>query len=141
MKNVEIYTRGIYNDTACIGGWAAVLKYKQSYREIYGWAKNTNKNRMELVAIANALSLLKENCCVTLFCDSQYIYNAIIKCWVQKWRDNNWMRNKKEKVLNPDVWEFLLSLCDVHEITPVWVQDCSEYNESRRSDYLATFCQ
>ena len=64
---------------------------------------------MELSAVINALALLKEPCKVTLYSDSQYVCNALKLGWAKKWKANNWMRNKKEKALNPELWDRLLT--------------------------------
>lgn len=137
MKKVEIYTDGACSGNPGPGGYAAILKYNENEKVISGGEKETTNNRMELFAVINALRLLKEPCEVNLYSDSQYICNALNLGWAKKWRSNNWMRNKKDKALNPDLWEQLLDLCDKHKVNPVWVRghDGNEYNE--RCDKLA----
>lgn len=137
MKKVEIYTDGACSGNPGPGGYAAILKYNDTEKEISGGEKNTTNNRMELLAVISALKLLKEPCKVDLYSDSQYVCNALTQGWAKKWQENNWMRNKREKALNPELWEELLKLCDIHEVTPIWVRghDGHEYNE--RCDKLA----
>ena len=108
MKQVEIFTDGACSGNPGPGGWGAVLRYNGHEKEISGGEANTTNNRMELSAVINALALLKEPCKVTLYSDSQYVCNALKLGWAKKWKANNWMRNKKEKALNPELWDRLL---------------------------------
>ena len=121
MKNVEIFTDGACSGNPGPGGWGAVLRYKSTEKEISGGEANTTNNRMEITAVIEALALLKEPCNVTLYSDSQYVCNALTKGWAKKWKANNWMRNKTDPALNPDLWERLLALYDKHNVTIVWV--------------------
>ena len=116
MKQVEIFTDGACSGNPGPGGWGAVLRYNGHEKEISGGEANTTNNRMELSAVINALALLKEPCKVTLYSDSQYVCNALKLGWAKKWKANNWMRNKKEKALNPELWDRLLTLYDTHEV-------------------------
>ena len=137
LKQVEIYTDGACSGNPGPGGWGAILKYKETEKEISGGERETTNNRMELTAVIEALSLLKEPCEVTLYSDSQYVVNALKLGWAEKWRDNGWMRNKKEKALNPELWEKLLDLCSIHNVDPVWVRGHAGHPENERCDRLA----
>jgi len=75
---------------------------------------------------------------VTLFSDSQYLVNAIEKGWARRWRANGWMRNKKEKAVNPDLWDRLLELCKIHTVQFEWVRGHAGHSENERCDELAT---
>ena len=137
MKHVDIYTDGACSGNPGPGGYGAILRYGTHEKELSeGFAETTN-NRMELLAAIRALELLKEPCEVTLYSDSQYLINSITKGWAKKWRDNNWMRAKKEPALNADLWEPLLNLCDKHRITFVWVKGHAGHAENERCDQLA----
>lgn len=137
MKQVEIFTDGACKGNPGPGGWGAILRYKSTEKEISGGESNTTNNRMELTAVISALKLLKEPCHVTLYSDSQYICNALTQGWAKKWQANNWMRNKKEKALNPELWEELLALCDKHQIDIIWVKGHAGHPENERCDRLA----
>ena len=71
MKNVEIFTDGACKGNPGPGGWGAILRYNGFEKEISGGEPNTTNNRMELCAVIEALSMLKEKCHVTLYSDSQ----------------------------------------------------------------------
>ena len=137
MKKVEIFTDGACKGNPGPGGWGAILRYKGTEKEISGGEANTTNNRMELSAVINALKLLKEPCEVALYTDSQYVSNAIKLGWAKKWQANGWMRNKKEKALNPELWEELLSLLDIHAVEVNWVKGHAGHPENERCDRLA----
>ena len=137
MKKVEIFTDGACSGNPGPGGWGAILRYNTTEKEISGGEAKTTNNRMEITAVIEALTLLKEPCEVTLYSDSQYVCNALTKGWAKKWKSNNWMRNKKEPALNPELWEKLLELYDKHNITGVWVKGHAGHPENERCDRLA----
>ena len=137
MKNVEIFTDGACSGNPGPGGWGAILRYKGNEKELSGGAADTTNNRMEITAALQALTALKEPCNVTLYSDSQYVCNALKLGWAKKWKANNWMRNKKEPALNPDLWEKLLEQYDRHNVTVVWVKGHAGHPENERCDRLA----
>ncbi len=137
MKEVEIFTDGACKGNPGPGGWGSILRYKTTEREISGGERDTTNNRMELMAVIKALEMLKEPCKVTLYTDSQYVANALKLGWAKKWKANGWMRNKKEKALNPELWDKLLALYDVHEVDVIWVKGHAGHPENERCDRLA----
>lgn len=137
MKTVIIYTDGACSGNPGPGGWGAVLKYGEHRRELFGGEKNTTNNRMELTAVIESLSALKEPCIVELYSDSKYIIDAVTKGWAVRWRDNGWKRNKKEAALNPDLWQKLLDLLELHQVNWHWVKGHAGETENERCDFLA----
>ena len=137
MKKIQIYTDGACKGNPGPGGWGAILRYKDKEKELSGFEPNTTNNRMEITALIKALEKLKEPCDITLYSDSQYVCNAITKGWAKKWKNNNWMRNKKEPALNPDLWEKLLSLIEKHKLEVIWVKGHAGHPENERCDRLA----
>ncbi len=137
MKHVDIFTDGACSGNPGPGGFGAILRFGAHEKELsQGFAETTN-NRMELSGAIEALKLLKEPCEVTLYSDSQYLCNGINKGWAKKWQSNGWMRNKNEPALNSDLWEALLRLCGVHQVTVVWVKGHAGHPENERCDQLA----
>ena len=137
MKKVEIFTDGACSGNPGPGGWGTILRYNGVEKELSGGEANTTNNRMELTAVISGLKALKEPCEVTLYSDSQYVCNALKLGWAKKWQSQGWMRNKKEPALNPELWEELLRLCDVHEVEVVWVKGHAGHPENERCDRLA----
>lgn len=136
-KHVTIYTDGACSGNPGPGGYAAILIYGKSVKEISAGYKNTTNNRMELRGVIAALSALKGQCKVTLYTDSQYIVNAINLGWVRKWEANGWKRNKKDRALNVDLWMRVLDLLDIHQVTFVWVRGHAGNRHNERCDELA----
>lgn len=137
MKSVEIFTDGACSGNPGPGGYGVILRYGGREKELSGGEAETTNNRMELTAAIKGLECLKEKCAVTLYSDSKYLIDAIEKGWVYKWKENGWMRNKREKALNPDLWERLLELLSMHEVELVWVRGHDGHEENERCDKLA----
>lgn len=136
-KQVEIFTDGACSGNPGPGGYGVILRYKGINKELSGGDPTTTNNRMELTAVITGLQALKEPCDVTLYSDSKYIIDAIQKGWAKKWKANGWMRNKKDPALNPDLWDKLLDLLEVHNVTFVWVKGHAGHPENERCDQLA----
>ncbi|MCK5017289.1 MAG: ribonuclease HI [Candidatus Peribacteraceae bacterium] len=127
---IEIYTDGsCFPNPNGNGGWAFALSLDE-YRS--GYEKNTTSNRMELVAILEAIHYAKErypNEPLYIFSDSQYCVNGFNQ-WMHKWERKNWKR-KRGVVANLDLWK---KLYDVHEeVTLVWVKG---HNEDEMNDFV-----
>jgi ribonuclease HI len=138
MKKITLYTDGACSNNPGPGGYGVVLLFESHRRELSGGYRRTTNNRMEILAAIKGLETLKEPCDVTLYSDSQYLVNAIEKGWAQRWQDAGWMRNKKEKAVNPDLWERLLALCEVHKVRFEWLRGHAGHDENERCDELAT---
>lgn len=137
LKKVEIFTDGACSGNPGPGGYAAILRYNGHEKELSGGEFETTNNRMELTAAIDGLSALKEKCSVVLYSDSKYLVDAIACGWAVKWRENGWMRTKKDKAQNPDLWEKLLALLEKHEVELVWVKGHAGHPENERCDRLA----
>ncbi len=137
MKKISIYTDGACTNNPGPGGYGAILIYNDKKKEVSAGYKYTTNNRMELLGVIKALELLKEKCEIELYSDSKYIIDAINKGWAKKWQKNNWMRNKDDKALNPDLWERLLSLIEIHNIKFIWVKGHADNEFNNRCDFLA----
>ena len=137
MKTVTIYTDGACTGNPGPGGWGAILMYGKFKKELSGGEANTTNNRMELLGVINGLSALKYRCDVTLISDSKYVIDAITKGWARKWKSNGWMRNNKDKALNPDLWEQLLTQIDRHEMHYQWVKGHAGHPQNERCDQMA----
>lgn len=137
LTHVEIFTDGACSGNPGPGGWGAVLRCGETVKELSGGEPETTNNRMELSAVIAALSALKRPCRVTLTSDSKYVIDAVTKGWAKKWQANNWIKSDKKPALNPDLWEKLLALLDVHDVTFVWVKGHAGHPENERCDQLA----
>jgi ribonuclease HI len=137
LKHVRIFTDGACIGNPGPGGYGVVLLYGQKRREISGGFRRTTNNRMEIMAAIVGLRALRYRCAVTLYTDSQYLVNGIMKGWAKRWRANGWMRNQEEKALNADLWALLLDLCAQHEVRFEWVRGHSGHQENECCDRLS----
>ncbi len=138
MRHVDIYTDGACRGNPGAGGWGAVLVCDGREKELSGGEAVTTNNRMELMAAISALSALKVPCEVTLTSVSKYLVDAIEKGWAVSWRAKGWRRSDKSPALNPDLWEKLLQLLEIHKVTFVWVKGHAGHPYNERCDALAT---
>ncbi len=137
MKFVEIFTDGACSGNPGPGGWGAILRCDGKEKELSGGEKDTTNNRMELTAVIKALGALKFPCQVIVTTDSKYVCDAINQKWVYSWRDNNWRKKDKKPALNPDLWQQLLDLLEIHNVTFKWVKGHNDHPENERCDKLA----
>ena len=113
-KHVEIFTDGACSGNPGPGGWGAILRYGAHEKELSGGEAMTTNNRMELTAVIEGLSALKEPCDVTLTSDSKYVLDAIEKGWARSWKRNGWRK-----------------------VRLVWVRGHQGHPENERCDQLA----
>jgi len=136
-KKVILYTDGACSGNPGPGGYGAILMYKGIEKEISGGELNTTNNKMEIMAVLKGLEYLKEPCDVTVYSDSAYVVNTIEKGWIYSWKKNNWIKSDKSRVKNIELWERLLELMDVHNITFVKVKGHADNEYNNRCDKLA----
>jgi ribonuclease HI len=116
MKQVMIFCDGACSGNGKetnIGGWGAVLKYKDQIRECFGGSPETTNNVMELTAAIEALKCLNsKEISVSVYSDSAYVVNCFQNGWYHKWKMNGWMTAKKEPVENKALWQELIGLVE-----------------------------
>lgn len=137
MKNVIIYTDGACSGNPGAGGWAAILLYKNTVKEISGYAANTTNNQMELTAVIEALKLLKYKCNVKLHSDSAYVINAFNNGWIGRWLLNGFKNSSKKTISNFELWQQLIDLNNYHKIEWIKVKGHSDNDYNNRCDELA----
>ena len=134
MKEVNLYTDGACRGNPGRGGWGAILVYGKYEKEMSGGEEETTNNRMELTAAIEGLSALKEPCRVTLYSDSKYLIDAYEQGWIYGWEKANW---RAGKVKNPDLWQKMLALTRIHEVSFVWVKGHNGHDYNERCDQMA----
>ena len=82
---VEIWTDGGCKPNPGPGGWAAILRFGAHEKELTGAEPATTNNRMELLAVIQALNSLKRPCAIHLYTDSQYVQKGISE-WIHGWK-------------------------------------------------------
>ena len=137
MKTVTLYTDGACSGNPGPGGWGAILSFRDTEKELSGGEENTTNNRMELTAVIRGLQALKEPCIVELYSDSKYVIDGLSKGWAASWQKNGWKKADKKPALNPDLWEILLELTQMHTLHYHWVKGHAENPKNNRCDQLA----
>ncbi len=92
---------------------------------------------MELTAVIEGLAALREPCRVVLTSDSRYVVDGIQRAGPVPGNGTAGERRIKRFTLNADLWDRLLTLLDIHEVTFVWVHGHQGHPENERCDRLA----
>jgi ribonuclease HI len=140
VDRVEIFTDGACKGNPGPGGWGALLRFAAAggvrERELFGGEADTTNNRMELVAVIQALLALKRPCEVQLYTDSVYVQKGITE-WIHAWKKRGWLNAAKEPVKNADLWRELEAATLPHQIAWRWVKGHAGHPENERADALA----
>lgn len=133
---VEIFTDGACKGNPGPGGWGALLRYQGKEKTLFGGELDTTNNRMEMMAVIEALRSLKRPCDVILTTDSVYVKNGITS-WISGWKKKGWKTAAKKPVKNVDLWKQLDEECAKHTIDWHWVKGHSGHRENEIADQLA----
>lgn len=136
MSSIEIYTDGACRGNPGPGGWAALLQFRGSEKEIAGAEAHTTNNRMELTAVIRALEALKRPVQARIYTDSEYVRRGITE-WLPRWKARAWRTADKKPVKNQDLWEQLDALARAHRLEWHWVRGHSGVEGNERVDRLA----
>ena len=136
-EKVEIWTDGGCKPNPGPGGWAAILRFRETVRELSGREDATTNNRMELTAAAAALEALRRPCRVVVHTDSEYVRNGITR-WHTGWVKRNWRNAAGDPVANMDLWRRLLDAAAPHEVEWRWVRGHAGDPMNDLADRLAT---
>ncbi len=135
-KSVEIYTDGACSGNPGPGGWGAVLRYGKTEKEISGGEADTTNNRMEMMAVIEALRSLKTPCIANITTDSKYVIQGMTE-WLPNWKARGWKTADKKPVKNVDLWQALEEEVSRHEVRWNWVRGHDGHPENERADALA----
>jgi ribonuclease HI len=133
---VVIYTDGACKGNPGPGGWGAWLRYGNHERELYGGEQLTTNNRMELMAVIQALTALSRPCDVTVHTDSEYVRKGITE-WIHGWKQRGWKTADKKPVKNQELWQRLEALAELHSVNWRWVRGHAGDPGNERADALA----
>lgn len=135
-KTIHIYADGACKGNPGPGGWGALLRYNEHEKTLKGAEPHTTNNRMELMAVIQALNALKGSCHVEITTDSQYVQKGITE-WIKQWKRSGWKNSKKEPVKNKDLWQLLDEKVQQHHVRWHWVKGHSGHPENELADQLA----
>lgn len=135
-NSVVVYTDGACSGNPGPGGWGSVLMYNGHRRELSGGERETTNNRMEMMAVIQALETLKRSCDVVIHTDSTYVMKGMTE-WLAGWKSRGWKTASKQPVKNVDLWEQLDNAVARHQVEWRWVKGHSGVPENERADELA----
>ena len=133
---VIIYTDGACKGNPGPGGWGALLTRGAVEKELFGGEALTTNNRMELTAVIEALTALKQPSQVAVYTDSQYVRQGIMT-WIHNWKKNGWKTSDRKPVKNADLWQALDKLAASHKVAWHWVKGHADNPGNLRADALA----
>ncbi len=133
---IEIFTGGACSGNPGPGAWGAILRKGATEKELFGGEALTTNNRMEMMAVIEALRALKGPVQARVHTDSQYVQKGISE-WIHGWKRRGWKTAGKEPVKNEDLWRELDRLAAQHKIEWIWVKGHAGHPENERADVLA----
>ena len=136
MDEVIIYTDGACSGNPGPGGWGALLLSGTHEKEMSGGEPSTTNNRMELMAVIEALNALKKPVRAVVYTDSQYVQKGISE-WIHGWKRKGWKTAGGDPVKNVDLWKALDADAGVHQVEWKWVKGHAGHPENERVDRLA----
>jgi ribonuclease HI len=135
-QHVVIYTDGACKGNPGPGGWGAWLRWGTIEKELWGGEPLTTNNRMELMAVIQALGILKKPCKVLIYTDSQYVRKGMTE-WISGWVARGWRTADKKPVKNAELWQQLQQAVNQHQVEWRWVKGHSGDPGNERADGLA----
>ncbi len=136
MRDVVIHTDGACKGNPGPGGWGALLVSGAHEKELFGGEAHTTNNRMEMMAVIEALGALKGPCRVVLYTDSSYVQKGITE-WISGWKARGWRTADKKPVKNEDLWRLLDTAAARHRVEWRWVKGHAGDPGNERADALA----
>jgi ribonuclease HI len=134
---IKIYTDGACKGNPGIGGWGALLVHNEQSIEIFDGELETTNNRMELMAVIEALNhATPMNDDVQIYTDSSYVQKGIQE-WIHNWKKNGWRSSNKKPVKNQDLWQKLDTLNSSLNVEWFWVKGHAGLPGNERADFLA----
>ena len=134
--SVHIWTDGACKGNPGMGGWGALLRQGAHEKELSGGEPDTTNNRMELMAVIQALKALKRTCRVVIHTDSQYVQKGMTE-WLSGWKQRGWRTAARKPVKNSDLWQELDVLVQEHDVSWRWVRGHTGDPGNERADALA----
>ncbi len=131
MKKISLFCDGSSLGNPGSGGYCAILRFGDIERVVSGGMANATNNQMELLAVIEGLSALKEPCDVTLISDSSYVIKGINE-WLEGWK-----RKAFAKVKNPEMWQRYVEVSKIHKVHGIWVRGHDGHAENEMCDRIA----
>ena len=133
IPEIVMYTDGAARGNPGPGGYGVVLLSGSHRKEFSQGFRLTTNNRMELMAAIAGLEALRVvPCRVTIYTDSKYVADSVVKGWLF-----NWVKTRFKGKKNIDLWKRFLEIYPKHQIRFIWVKGHASIPENERCDQLA----
>lgn len=136
LSEVHVWTDGACKGNPGPGGWGVLMRSGHHEKTLHGGEPTTTNNRMEIMAVIQALQALKRRCRVIVHTDSQYVQKGMTE-WLSGWKRRGWRTADKKPVKNADLWQQLDALVQQHEVQWRWVRGHAGDPGNERADELA----
>lgn len=133
---LDIWTDGACKHNPGIGGWGVLMIYGPHRREWCGGEELTTNNRMELIAVIEALKKIKRPVPIRIHLDSKYVHDGIAQ-WIAGWKKKGWRTAAGKPVKNMELWQELDALVHQHQIEWCWVKGHAGDPGNEKADELA----
>lgn len=138
MDCIEIFTDGSCHTQKRTGAWAAIIKTSQSEETLTGVAEDTTHNRMELLAVINAIAFVTDRypgASIVIYTDSQYVEKLPGR--KEKLKRNNFFTKKGIPNQNADLVRNLILQMESYKVTFLKVK--AHQNPLLNSDYIVSY--
>ena len=116
---IRVYTDGACSDNPGPGGWGIIFLLHDKCLERHGHEIKTTNNRMEVMAIVEALKTIVDDLYISnecnefeIYSDSAYVVNSINGGWINRWLLNGWVTTRGEAIKNKDLWKEYIKYSD-----------------------------
>ena len=132
---ITIYTDGSCHTQLKIGAWAAVILIANDKKILSGTVINTTHQRMELIAVIEALSYVQHHFAgvinINLVTDSQYVVGLPGR--MQKLQSANFITKQGQPIQNADLVQQLYKLSESLNIDFIKIQ--AHLKKKSEADY------
>lgn len=133
-SNIIIYTDGSCHTQFKIGAWSAIVLYNNQKIILSGLEQNTTNQRMELIAVLNAIKYIKINFTniksIQLNTDSQYVIGLVERA--EKLNHKSFKTNKGNEIRNIDLVKEWLNINNHFEIELIKIKSHQRLTESTK---------
>lgn len=131
-----VYTDGACRNNPGRGGWGYIIISDDGHTtENSAGFKHTTNNRMEIMAVIQALKALPEDALIDLYSDSNYVVKSFTE-YLKNWTSDG--IHFKSSVKNIDLWQEAWALTRKRNINWHWVKGHADNPYNQRADELAT---
>ena len=137
QKTVTIYTDGACSGNPGPGGWGAFISWNGHEKDLNGGEADTTNNRMELMALIEAMKMLEPDADVHIYTDSQLCVRTLNE-WARGWASRGWKR-KSGPIKNLELVQEAYALSQERpHVKITWIEAHVGYLWNEYADALAT---